>query len=106
VAFFVLQKNQARLAEYIDPGKLEALLIVARLWRHHSTIGEPQECLVKEREDFISFVDRFSDYSCSGARDRIYAVYSRTLDVAPTEQGLENVPHARIDLHIDYSLDI
>jgi hypothetical protein len=103
---FVLQRDRSEISGSISSKRITALLSIARLWRYQCTVDDPRKPQLAKPENFLDILSSFSSYDCSDARDRIYALYSMTTDIAPTERTYKVGPWPRIHLNIDYSLDV
>ncbi|KAH3953214.1 hypothetical protein HBH64_085480 [Parastagonospora nodorum] len=104
---------------FISPERRFALNQIARLWKHHCLIqGQigfsitSLKPMVAEKipQDILDVVNVFTEYGCSDARDRIYALYSMTSGVSPTNasrtSGVLRSGRNNVLMDIDYSLDV
>jgi hypothetical protein len=89
----------------INQHRLDAIQAITNLWRQHSSISVLP---TQERSSFapggiLEIVNKFWGYGCTDPRDRIFALYSMTMDIQPsTYQG--NIPCVRMD--VDYSSSV
>ncbi|KAH8726013.1 heterokaryon incompatibility protein-domain-containing protein, partial [Phaeosphaeriaceae sp. PMI808] len=106
IALEVLQSTSAETVAFVDDGKIQALHSIAKLWKHHCLIddAQPQEGLAQTETHILSVIETFRNYACTDARDRIFAVYSMTDDIQPTQ--FEKPGKQCIWMDVDYSLDI
>jgi hypothetical protein len=112
-ALRVLQKTLIRTAEFIGKERIEALSIVGRLWELHSILNEPQAQNAEAlgQDGILNLVERFCQYRCSDARDRIFAVYSMASGVRKTDSlinmyGALSADEQYVYIDIDYAADI
>lgn len=114
-ALFVLHHVGPQVLRSITREKYEALITIAQLWRHHSMIcefGRPSESSrsppaeLTYESNILGVVDQFSYYQCSDSRDRLYALYSMTADMASTQYSLVQDGIPRVYMDVNYALDV
>jgi len=117
-ALLITQHTRPEAVIAFGAAKVDALLKIVHLWKHHCVIdppeGDPEGI---QPENFLNIVDRFWTYQCSDPRDRIYALYSMTSDISPRApytllSGSMSADKSRKDTYspvcmsVDYSLTL
>jgi hypothetical protein len=97
--YLYLQPQGTRL---VDLKRLEVLRNITRVWAQHNLPGLLRSRSVAQ-ESIVDLVETFSGYGCADPRDHIFALYSMTQDIQPSNY-LGSLRCVRMD--VNYSASI